>query len=335
VTHRILVVGCGSHGQRHLRCFLRTGRVEAATCDQDPRLVERASATHGVVGFNDWQTALIVHAPEAVVIAASAAQHVPIAAFALRHGAGVLIEKPLSTTLDDLPAMNQALAGSRAAAAVAYVGRFLPGLAQMREFLQSGDFGAPLQVAASAGQHLPTMRPDYRETRDAFHESGGGAIHSELTDLVDAVQWLVGPATRLYCETARQSLTSVEVEDTVCVTARHGDLLAGYSLNQFQAPNELTIQVHCQQGSLRFESHRQRWSKFPLGGEAWEHHMAPIAQDDDPFVALAHAFLDCLEKKDTPICTIAEAERALRFNLAAHRSARESIMVTIDDDPCP
>ncbi len=330
MTHRILVVGCGSHGQRHLRCFLRTGRVEAATCDQDPRLVERVSAKHDVVGFNDWQTALLVHGPEAVVIATSAAQHVPIAAFVLRHGAAVLIEKPLSTTLDDLPAMYQAMAGSGAAAAVAYVDRFLPGLAEMRGFLQSGVFGAPLQVSASAGQHLPTMRPDYRETRDAYHESGGGAIHSELTDLVDAVQWLVGPATRLYCEAACQSLTGVEVEDSVCVTARHGDLLAAYSLNQFQAPDELTIQVHCQQGSLRFESHRQRWSTFPMGADAWEHHAAPVDQDDDPSVALAHAFLDCLEKKVTPICTVAEAERALRFNLAAHRSARESIMVSID-----
>jgi predicted dehydrogenase len=323
VNHRILIVGCGSIGQRHLRCFQRTGRAEVTACDIDQRLVERVCSDYAVVGFNDWLTALLAQHPDAVVVATPAHLHVPIAVRALRHGAAALIEKPLSTRLDDLPSLYQAVAESGRAAAVAYVYRFVPGLAQMREFLNAGTFGQPLQISVVAGQHFPTFRPAYREIYYAKHETGGGAIQDALTHLADAVQWLAGPATRLYCEAARQSLDGVEVEDTVCVTARHGNVLAGYTLNQFQSPNELTVQVHCEHGSLRFENHRQRWSVFPRGANGWEHRAAPVSDRDDLFVAQANAFLDAIEGRETPLCTVAEAERALKFNLAAIRSARE------------
>jgi predicted dehydrogenase len=329
VTHRILIVGCGSQGERHLRCFLQTGRVEAAACDHESRLVERACSTYGVVGYNEWQTAFSVHRPDGVVVSTPTPQHIPIATFALRHGAGVLMERPLSITLDDLPALHQALAGSRAVAAVAYVYRFLPGLSQMRDFLRAGTFGRPLQVSVSAGQHLPTLRPANQQAHDAHYETAGATLDL-LADLADAVQWLVGPATRLFCEAVGQAPAGSGAEDALCVAARHGDLLASYTLNRFQTPDELTIQVHCEAGSLRFENHRQRWSLFPPGGDAWQHHSAPVNNGDDLFVAQADAFLDCLEKKETPLCTIADAERVLKFNLAALRSARESVPIAID-----
>ena len=330
MNHRILIVGCGSIGQRHLRCFQRTGRAEVTACDIDRRLVERVCSDYAVAGFNDWMTALLAQHPDAVVVATPAHLHVPIAVRALRHGAAVLIEKPLSTRLDDLPSLYQAVAESGRAAAVAYVYRFVPGLAQMRDFLNAGTFGPPLQISVVAGQHFPTFRPAYREIYYAKHETGGGAIQDALTHLADAVQWLAGPATRLYCEAARQSLDGVQVEDTVCVTARHGDVLVGYTLNQFQSPNELTVQVHCEHGSLRFENHRQRWSVFPRGANGWEHRAAPVNDRDDLFVAQANAFLDAIEGQPTPLCTVAEAERVLKFNLAAIRSAREHTATTID-----
>jgi len=327
--HRLLIVGCGSIGERHLRCFQRTGRAEIAACDVHERLVERICETYKVVGFGDWMTALLTVHPDAMVVCTPSHLHVPIAVRALRHGAGVLIEKPLSTRLDDIPSLHKAIAESGRVAAVAYVYRLQPGLAALRDFLLSGSLGRPLQIVVAAGQHFPTFRPAYREIYYTRHETGGGAIQDALTHLVDAVQWLVGPATRVFCEAAHQSLAGVEVEDTVCVTARHGDVLVSYSLNQFQVPNELTIQVHCENGSLKFENHEQRWSVFPRDAGGWEHHAAPVAERDDLFVAQADAFLDALERTPTPLCTVAEAEQALKFNLAALRSARESAAVMI------
>ena len=48
----------------------------------------------------------------------------------------------------------------------------------------------------------------------------------------------------------------MDVEDTVHVLARHGDVLASYSLNQHQAPNEVTLTVVCERGTVRWEARR-------------------------------------------------------------------------------
>ena len=199
---------------------------------------------------------------------------------------------------------------------------FIPGVVAMREFLHGGSLGRPLQVAVAAGQHFPTFRPAYREIYYTRHETGGGAIQDALTHLANSVEWLVGPTARLFCEAAHQALEGVAVEDTVCVTARNGEVQVSYALNQFQAPNEVTIQVHCEDGSVRYEGHEQRWSVFRRGESSWTHHAAQVADRDDLFVAQAHAFLDGLEGKPTALCTIDEAVQTLKFNLAALESAR-------------
>jgi len=329
MSHRILIVGCGSIGERHLRCFQRTGRAELAVCDVNDSLLATVSQRYQVPGFRDVGAALAAGSYDGVVICSPAHTHLGIAVQALRHGAGVLIEKPLSTRIDDVDALRSAVAAAGKFAAVAYVYHFIPGAAAMREFLRGGSLGRPLQVSVVAGQHFPTFRPAYREIYYTRHETGGGAIQDALTHVANAVEWLVGPTGRLCCEAAHQALEGVEVEDTVCVAARNGDVLVSYTLNQFQAPNEVTIQVHCADGSVRYEGHEQRWSVFRRGDSGWTHYAAPVAERDALFVSQAHAFLDGLEGKPTALCTVEEAVQTLKFNLAALESARTGKAMTI------
>ena len=45
---RILIIGGGSIGERHLRCFLRTGRAEVALCDVNESLRSGVAARYNV-----------------------------------------------------------------------------------------------------------------------------------------------------------------------------------------------------------------------------------------------------------------------------------------------
>src|SRR5215217_6265260 len=100
---------------------------------------------------------------------------------------------------------------------------------------------------------LPFYRPAYRNTYYARRSSGGGAVQDALTHVLNAGQWLVGNIDRVVADAAHLAIEGVDVEDTVHVIARHGDLLASYSLNQHQAPNETMITVVCEGGTARFE----------------------------------------------------------------------------------
>jgi predicted dehydrogenase len=329
MSKQVLVVGCGSIGERHLRCLLKTGRTQVTACETNSGLLARMKLEYRVAGFASLDEALSSQKFDGVVICTPAHTHVGLALIALRSGAGLLIEKPLSVNLERVDELKQEIARAGRFVGVAYVYHFMPAIQQAREVLRTGDLGQPLQVSVVTGQHFPTFRPAYRDIYYARHETGGGAIQDALTHLANAVEWLVGPTNRIACEAKHQALEGVTVEDTVSAAARNNDVLVSYSLNQFQAPNEISIQIHCERSSLKMELHEQRWAVFPRGAAGWDYHPAPVTHRDDLFVAQANAFLDGLDGNPNELCTFEEAIQTLKFNLAALQSARTGQTVTL------
>jgi predicted dehydrogenase len=329
MSNTILVVGCGSIGERHLRCLQRTGRATVAVCEPNDTLRGRIMLQYGVTGFVSLDAALGAQRFAGLVICTPAHTHLDIALAGLRHGAGLLIEKPLSTSLEKVSAVQQEITRTGKFVGVAYIYHFMPWIQGARQLLLSGVLGRPLHVSVATGQHFPTFRPAYREIYYTRHETGGGAIQDALTHIANAVEWLIGPTTRLYCDAAHQSLEGVTVEDTVSVSARNGGVLVNYALNQFQAPNEMTLQIHCEHGSVKVEGHEQRFGVLLRAANAWEWHRAAPLERDDMFISQANAFLDGIEGKPTTLATFEEGVQTLRFNLAALESWRDGKAVEI------
>jgi len=327
----LLVIGCGSIGERHLRTFLATGRCRVVACDNRPAILAAMAERYQAPTAGDWRAALREPDIFAVVIATPAPSHVAIATEVLRAGRHCLIEKPLALTLDGMDALTAAHQASGRAAGIAYVHHFRPEVAAARAFLQTGAFGRVLQASVVSGQHFPTFRPAYREIYYRDRAQGGGAIQDALTHLANLMEWCIGPPAALSCEAGHQALDGVEVEDTVAVTGRTRDgAIVTWTLNQFQAPNECTFHFHAERGSVLVEYHRQRWGRFAHGDKDWTWETFPPAERDGPFIAQARAFLDLCEGRPGGCATLAEGIQAVRFNLAAFASLREGRRVEID-----
>ena len=318
-AHKVLVIGAGSIGERHLRCFQATRRCELSFVEIHEALRLKIAAEYGVRGFSNLTTAL-AEGPTAGVIATPAHLHVEMATRLAEAGIHVLIEKPLSTSTEGIERLQQVVRERRVIAGVAYVYRSHPVLADMRQTIVSGKFGRVVEIVAVSGQHFPTYRPAYREIYYRDRATGGGAIQDALTHILNAGEWLVGPMTKLVADAALQVLDGVEVEDTVHLLARHESVLGSYSLNQHQAPNETTITVICERGTARFEAHENRWRWMTgPGGEWQEGKCQPLARDE-LFTIQAHQFLDAVEGRSPPCCSLEEGLQTLQVNLAALKS---------------
>lgn len=312
----ILIAGAGSIGERHARCFQSTDRVEVALCELDVERCRLVAEKYEIrQSFTDWHEALSLQ-PRAVVIATPAHLHISMAQQAVQQGCHVLIEKPLSVTTGGLAELEAVVAEKQSQVAVAYVYRSHPALSAMHAALHSGRFGKPLQVVAVSGQNFPFYRPAYRDTYYTRHESGGGAVQDALTHMVNAVEWLVGPVTSLVADAAHLALPGVTVEDTVHVITRHADVLGCFSLNQHQAPNEATITVVCERGTVRFEYHQHRWRWLTEPGREWHDEPATPLERDTLFITQAEQFLDFIEGKAEARCSLAEARQTLLVNQA-------------------
>ena len=320
----IIVVGCGSIGERHVRTFLATGRVGILACDTRSIIREQISERYRVETMPDWVSAIENPAVTGVVIATPAPSHVEIATRCLKAGRHVLIEKPLSLSLTGIDSLVAARDCSGRFAGIAYVLHFLPALQAARQFLKAGSFGLVRHVAVNTGQHFPLFRPAYREIYYCDRAQGGGAIQDALTHMANAIEWVVGPTTQVFCDAAHQVLDGVTVEDTVNIAARNGGALVSYALNQFQAVNETRWDFHAETGSVRVELNAQRWGVLARGAADWTWHAAPTTDRDQLFVSQAHAFLDGTAGKPNPLCTLEEGIQTLRFNLAALQSWGEN-----------
>jgi predicted dehydrogenase len=316
-AHRVLVVGAGSIGERHIRCFLATGRARVSFVEINKGLRDTIAQRYSAAAAYASLEEAIGAAPEAAVIATPAPLHIPQARQLVESGTHVLIEKPLSTGMDGVQPLADRVREKHVVAAVAYVLRAQPALAEMRAAIASGEFGRPLELIGVSGQDFAFYRPAYAGTYYAHRASGGGAVQDALTHMLNAGEWLAGKIDRVVADAAHLKMTGVEVEDTVHVLARQGDVLASYSLNQHQAPNESSITVVCENGTARFEMHAARWRSCRRAPEPWTDHATTAPLDrDGPFIGQANAFLDAIEGKSRPLCTLEEGAQTLRANLA-------------------
>jgi predicted dehydrogenase len=313
---RLLVIGCGSIGERHARCFQRTERVEVVLCEINAELREAVAGRYKLrESFADFESAL-ASAPDLAVICTPAHLHIRMAQQLASAGVPVLIEKPLSTNFDGVDHLLATCQEKNVPAAVAYVYRAFPALQQMRAAVHSGRFGRAVQLVVTAGQNFPFYRPAYRDIYYKDRATGGGAVQDALTHLINAGEWLVGSITELTADVAHQVLNGVDVEDTAHVIARHGPVLGCYSLNQHQAANEVTITVVCERGTAQMELHRQSWKWVTEPEEPWHEEPPVKLERDDAFVIQANSFLDAVEHRSAPLCSLDEAVQTLRVNLA-------------------
>jgi len=317
--HQVLIIGVGSIGERHLRCFQTTGRAELFFCESNRDLSRSiADRYHVKRHYLSLDDALqdSSQAFDTAVIAAPSHLHIPMAIQLIEAGLNVFIEKPLSTSLDGATELLDLVEKNSSVTAVAYTYRSHPALRSMKRAIDEGRFGRPVQVVSVWGQHFPKYRPAYREIYYTSRATGGGAIQDVLTHAINAGEFLVGPIDRLMADAAHQVLEGVEVEDTVHVIARHGDVLGCYSLNQHQAPNENTITVICERGTARFDLNNACWQSMSEPGSDWRKEFTFSLERDDIFIEQANLFLDAIEGKAKPACTVAEGLQTLRVNLA-------------------
>ena len=104
---KILIAGLGSIGRRHLRNLIALGEKDIILYRTGKSTLDDAElASFG--SYTDLNEAL-TQKPEGVIISNPSALHMDVALHAVRAGANLLIEKPVSDTLDGLDKLQETL----------------------------------------------------------------------------------------------------------------------------------------------------------------------------------------------------------------------------------
>ena len=147
---RVAVIGIGSMGRNHARIYRELDQSElVAVCDAELSLAASIAESSAVPAYSDLHRMLEETMPEAVSIAVPTAFHEQVALAALEAGCHVLIEKPITATLEEGQEIIDTLPKS---------GAEIDGWAYRP--LQSGYSGIETQASRGrAWTHIPNRLP--------------------------------------------------------------------------------------------------------------------------------------------------------------------------------
>jgi predicted dehydrogenase len=136
---RTAVVGVGYLGRFHAQKHRALDNIElVAVCDRDAERSHSVAAEVGTSAVADYRE--LIGKVDAVTIAATTAEHFPIARFFLEHGVHVLVEKPMTRTSAEAAVLTKLADERKLKLQVGHVERFNPALVAARKSLTTVRF---------------------------------------------------------------------------------------------------------------------------------------------------------------------------------------------------
>jgi predicted dehydrogenase len=319
---KFLIAGYGSIGRRHFQnlkalgqkdiLFYRSGKGQLEDKELDGFIVE-----------NDIEAAL-EHNPDAVIVSNPTALHLDVAIPAAQAGCHLLLEKPISHTMEGIDELQDAVAKSGSRVLVGFQLRFHPGLLKIADWLSSGELGDPLFGSAHWGEYLPDWHPweDYRKGYSARNDLGGGVVLT-LSHPFDYLSWLLGPVQAVSAATQLSAELDIVVEDRADIILQHArGAQINVHLDYLQKPPSHTMELVLSRGMLRWDASNAQLHIYRSESEEWETlNLAAEFERNDLFLALMSHFIKVVEGA-APVCSLDDGIAALEIALAVHESAK-------------
>jgi len=318
---KYLIAGLGSIGRRHFRNLIALGERDILLY----RTYHSTLPDDELAGFpvvTDLESALS-YQPQAVIVANPTALHLEVAIPAARAGCQILLEKPISNSMEGVSELARAVEQGGGQVLVGFQYRFHPSLIQASHYLKEGVIGRPLSIRAVYGEYLPNMHPweDYRQSYSSRKDLGGGVILT-LCHPLDTMRWMIGEVQELWAFVGKLNYMELNVEDTAEIGLRFATGAVGsLHLDYYQRPPAHYLVIVGDQGILRWNNANGVLQIYHADLGKMETFPPPRGFGrNDMFLAEMRHFMAVVRGEESPACTLEDGRKVLELALAAHES---------------
>ena len=322
------IIGLGSIGCRHLR-LVRELRPKL-------NIIAVRSGMGKKVGEEKLLDAMVYSLEEAIdygieaaIVATPAVYHVQQAIELMGNGIHVLIEKPLSHSLEDVNKLLRVKKNSKVVGLVGYCLHYNSGALKFNDMLKNDKIGKILHVRVDCGSYLPDWRKgqDYRKSVSAKSELGGGVL-LELSHELDYIRWFFGEMKNVFANIQNSSTLNIDVEDTVdMIFESNNGFPVSIHLDFNSRSNRRKCIARCSNGDLIWDAIDNKVIWQPAEGieevEEYENDRNYVYKEQ-----LKH-FFDCIENKKMPLVSLDHGVAALRLIEATKHSHETEQMVMV------
>ena len=325
----LCIVGCGSFARtfvKELRSYrgLGTEQPDLLFASRVGAKARAYSRRFGGIGhFASYEEAAADPRVGAMYLCTPHSLHVEHALLAARHGKHILVEKPISRTLEEGEMMVSAAREAGVKLMVAENFRFMPPVSKARELVEQGAIGTLRLVQVQEESNFRVQ--GWRGSREAM---GGGVFIDGGIHSVNMVLDLGGPATEVYAAHLPPTLEGTQAEDGVVLMARLESGATGVINHAWGISKrawKLWVAVSGTRGRLYFRPRSPELTLETAEG------VSKLRFPEDPtgIGRMAAEFARSIADDVPPPMSGEEGLRDLRMVLGAYRSAETGKPVTL------
>jgi predicted dehydrogenase len=338
---KFLLVGLGGIGQRHARnlraIYGDSCRIIAYRVRRDSPLLTdtlQIDSLHGLeerygIRSYDRLDAALQEKPDAAIICNPSSMHMPVALAAANAGCHLLIEKPVSHSLDQVDELAEVVKKRSLVCMIAYQLRFHPCLRLAHRVLSEGGIGRPIACRATVGEYLPGWHryEDYRTMYASKRDLGGGVVLSQIHEF-DTLFWFFGRPKRIVAMGGHLSDLEIDVEDVASTLFEYDGMVAHLHQDYLQQPPMRQLEIVGTCGKLAVDLRAMSVQAYGRAGELTINQSFEGFERNILFLEELKAFVDAIEThKPVPVDLMA-GRQSLQMALAA----RESMMRRVPID---
>lgn len=260
------IIGTGGMGMGHVNILPKIEEVElTCVCDVNPDASGAAAEKAGVPSYPDPIALLDSGNADMVIIATPHYYHSPLAIEAFDRGIHVLSEKPVSVTVSEADAMNEAAKRSGKKFGVMYQMRSHQRNQAARRIIEEGRLGEVYRTSLIMGWFRSQAYYNSGTWRATWTGEGGGVLINQAPHFLDLFTWLGGLPSTINGQ-VRTRLHQIEVEDEAFALLEYANGATGYLYaSTTESPSTERIEVCGENGKLVLDGSSLRFWELDRG----------------------------------------------------------------------
>ena len=323
---KVLVVGYGSIGKRHVNNILSNTNSEIIICTKrrDLGFLKK----RGIKIYNSLEESL-EDKPDIGFITNETSLHIPTALKLANAGLDLFIEKPLSNSMTGIKQLEKIVRKKRLVIMIGCNFRFHPCIKKLKQLVCNNRIGEVISVQAENGSYLPDYHPweDYK-TRFTGSSMGGGVSVSEIHDL-DYLYWIFGDIKEVLSITGKFSHLKTRTSDlSSSIIKFRNNIVGQLYLDWFQRPAFRRCKIKGTKGILYWDSDSNEVKIFNSKRSKWKSvlkvktNYLDYYQKNPMYVDEIKHFLNCVKNRKDTISDLSDGVRTLQISLSMEKSSK-------------
>ena len=319
---KVLIVGYGSIGNRHLENFLRFKDIQLTvyTKRNDIQLLKKKG-----IKVSDSLNECLKENPNIGVIANETSLHVPTAIKLAKAGLDLFLEKPLSNSLKDVEKLHAIVKKKKLITQMGCNLRFHPCIKKIKSLIDQQKIGRIISAQVKSCSYLPDYHPweDYRKGYAARKDLGGGIILTQIHE-IDYMYWLFQEVESVISMSGKFSDLDVDVEDYAASLLKFRNKIIGeLHMDYFQRPDFRSCKIRGTKGEIYWDSDNNHVNVYAMNKKRWKMEMeVKNYQRNFSYVAQLKHFIKCVKQRKETVNDIEQGIATLKIALAMKKSSK-------------